>query len=135
MDFTGEAAPTSDNRVSLSPKQGFIASSYLELVKATPGFAEMEIVLIEVPSLSENIFNQVLLQTANISYLVIDAIRTWSTSDEFLLDNIKTHITTGLYGILNKVSVYNIEDIAGEVPKKRSKFRKFIKQKLFKRLL
>jgi uncharacterized protein involved in exopolysaccharide biosynthesis len=135
MDFSGETAETSANRLSVTPKQGFVSSSYLELVKADPGFAGMEIVLIEVPSLSENIFNQVLLQTASISFLVIDAYRTWSSSDEFQLGNLKTQITTGLYGILNKVSVYNIEEIAGEVPKKRSKLRKFIKQRLFKRLI
>ena len=61
MDFTGGEAAASANRISLSPKQGFEASSYLELVKATSGFADIEIVIIEVPSLSDNIFNQVLL--------------------------------------------------------------------------
>jgi polysaccharide biosynthesis transport protein len=136
IDFKGESTGESEDRISFNQKQGFITASYDELIQNNPELNGVEIILAELPGLGENIISQSMISSAAVSFMIVDAYRTWSSSDEFLLGNLKKQITDGsLYGILNKVSIYNMEELAGEVPKKRSKIRKFIKQRILKRLI
>lgn len=95
----------------------------------------IDVVLIEVPALADNLFNTILLRTASLTYLIVDAGRTWSSADDFLLDKVKVSVITDLHGILNKMKPENMQDIIGEIPKTRSKIRRFIKHKIFKKFI
>jgi polysaccharide biosynthesis transport protein len=110
-------------------------ASYHLLIKDYESLSTSDIILSEVPSLSNQLFNPSLMSTASLNFLVTDASRTWLAADSFLLENVKAHTNENLFGILNKVQPEDIEDITGEVPKTRSKFRTFIKQRMIKKLI
>ena len=85
------------------------------------------------PPLSNGIINSALFQTADIVLLVYSANTYWSNADTFILDKVKLHHSmnensANLYGILTNVFPDNLEEIYGEIPKKRSAFRIFLKK-------
>ncbi len=87
------------------------------------------------PSLSDGIVNTVLIEKADIVMLVYSANTSWSEADVFILDKVNKHIEQNitqakLYGILTNVFPDNLEEIYGEIPKKRSAFRKLLKKLL-----
>jgi polysaccharide biosynthesis transport protein len=122
------------DELSISLPAIYKSTSYCNLLRDYENFSTYDIILIEVPSLSNQLFNPSLLSTASLSFLVTDASRTWSSADQFLLENIKTQTNQNLLGLLNKVHPDDMEEITGEVPKNRSRIRTFIKQRIFKRL-
>lgn len=92
-------------------------------------------IFVEVPAISDNIFNPTLMQSADLNYLVVDASRTWSATDNFLLEKLKEILGENLQPFLNRTLPDNMEDVVGEIPKKRSWIRTFVKNKLLKRFI
>ena len=116
----------------ISIKQAFEMKSYNDFFEKTEDY---DIVLAEVPALSNSLFNTTLLNSANLTFMVADANRTWSQADNFILKNTKNNIGSDYLSVLNKAIPYNMEDIIGEIPKKRSLIRRTIKYKLLKRFI
>jgi len=94
-----------------------------------------DVILVEIPSLATTVYNTTLLNTATLSYFVVDASRVWIASDVVLLRTFKTNYTGFYEGILNKTNPDYMEDFIVEVPKKRSKIRKYIKNNIIKRFV
>lgn len=117
---------------TVSIKQAFEMKSYNDFFEKTENY---DIVLAEVPALSNSLFNTTLLNSAHLTFMVADASRTWSLADDFIMENTLNNINSNYSCILNKAIPYNMEDIIGEVPKKRSLIRKTIKYKLLKRFI
>jgi polysaccharide biosynthesis transport protein len=105
------------------------AKSYNDLIRNNS--IGSDIVLIEVPAVSNQVFNTALLKTASLSYLITDAQRCWTSADDFLINNYKEQITQNLEGILNNVHPEDMVGIIGEIPKKRSWLRKIVKTIVF----
>lgn len=123
---------TSEDKVVVPTKETLTAKSYLEIV---PDASKYEVVLVEIPALFNTILNTTLYQTANLSYLVADAGRIWTDADEVMTEKLKNDARLHLKGILNKVQPDNMDDFLDEIPKKRSRLRRFIKYKLLRKLL
>jgi uncharacterized protein involved in exopolysaccharide biosynthesis len=117
---------------TVSIKQAFEMKSYNDFLEKTD---DCDIVFAEVPALSNSLFNTTLLNSANLTFMVADANRTWSLADNFIMENTLNNINSNYSCILNKAIPYNMEDIVGEVPKKRSLIRRTIKYKLLKRFI
>lgn len=120
--------------INILLKETLTKASYMELA-AGHVHPDTEIILIEIPAISEELFNTNLFSTSSLSYFITDANRVWSLADKFLLDNLNQQTNYKLQGILNKVFPDDMEEIAGEILKKRSKIRKFVKRHIFKRLI
>ena len=123
----GDDAGDIPNSQAVSLKEAFDSKSYLDHIRTDNS---VSIILVEIPALSVQIFNTSLFKTATLSYLIGDASRKWSAADAFLLEDLKNHAPNHLSGILNKVQPDNMDDVLHEIPKERSKFRKFIKNKI-----
>jgi polysaccharide biosynthesis transport protein len=80
-----------------------------------------------VPAIGFGIENPVLLQNADLSLLVFDADLTWSKADNFNTEKIKKLIPNNLYAVLSNALPENLEEVYGEIEKKRSKFRILVK--------
>lgn len=108
-------------------KDLYDVNSYIELIRQTEKDAFPDIVLVEIPAVSDEVFNTKLLSTATLSYFIANAKRSWSFADDFLLNNQKEKVAQNLLGILNNVHPDEMIDIVGEIPRKRSWLRKLIK--------
>jgi uncharacterized protein involved in exopolysaccharide biosynthesis len=89
-----------------------------------------EYVIIELPNILETNYPADLIMASDLSLLVCRSNRLWSKADENLLDNIKELTNSKLQFIINGVEIEEAEALLGELPKKRSKMRKKIKNML-----
>lgn len=128
--FSGEI--TDDQSINLPVKKLFEHNTYQSLLQKE--LSEYDIVLVEIPAGKENTMNVNLFRTADIACFVANAQRTWSSADSFLLEELVKHHENKLLGFLTNVSIDNMEEITGEIPKKRSKIRRFIKTQVSKRI-
>lgn len=92
-------------------------------------FDEIDFVILELPGIIRNPFPVKLASIMDFTYLVTRANRPWSEADQKALD-LFNEATTGPEPtlILNGVKVLEMESVIGELPKKRSFIRKFVKR-------
>lgn len=81
-----------------------------------------------VPPISYGTDNSVLLKTADMNLIVYNANFIWTNADNFNLNKLKECINNELYPVLTNVLPDNLEEMYGEITKKRSKLRKFLKK-------
>lgn len=91
--------------------------------------------IVVFPAISDGIANTVLIEQAHLVLHVYSANTSWSEADAFILNKLKANVANNkfsaeLYAILTNTFPDNLEEIYGEIPKKRSPLRK-----LFKKLL
>ena len=91
---------------------------------------QKDFILIVIPAVGLGIENPVLLQDADLSLVIYDANLTWSKADSFNTEKIKKLIPNNLYTVLSNASPDNLEEVYGEIQKKRSKLRILIKKTL-----
>ena len=85
-----------------------------------------------LPSVSYGIENPVIIEDVIANFIIYDASSLWFDADNFLLYKLKNALPNGLYAILTKAEPDNLEEMYGEIPKKRSFIRKQLKKLLTK---
>mgnify|MGYP005988999127 FL=1 len=109
----------------------FNANSYKDLTINNGNIKpKSEFVIIELPNILETNYPANLIESADMAILVCRSNRIWSKADENLLQNIKDLTSSKLHFIINGTELNEVEAILGELPKKRSKTRKRIKDML-----
>jgi len=107
------------------------ANHYTDLLTAED--KQKDFIISVIPATSRGIDNPVLLQDAGLSIVIYDASLTWSKADSFNIQKLKQLIPTHLYSVLSNASPEHLEEVYGEIQKKRSKLRILIK-KVLKRI-
>ncbi len=97
--------------------------------KAITDFGYFDFVILELPSIIKNPFPVKLASTMDYTFLITRANRAWGEADKNSLA-LFNEATTGPEPtiILNGVKVLEMETVVGDLPKKRSLIRKWIKQ-------
>ncbi|MEO1486051.1 MAG: hypothetical protein AAFU57_09895 [Bacteroidota bacterium] len=92
-------------------------------------FNAFDFVILEIPSIIKNPFPVKLASTMDYTFLVTRANRAWTEADKNALE-LFNEATTGPEPliILNGVKVLEMETVVGDLPKKRSFFRRWIKK-------
>ncbi len=90
-------------------------------------FASYDYIFLILPSLLHNEFPTNIVKNADLSLLICQSNRVWKKADTQVLDLYKKAINYDFFVILNGVRIEYLEDIIGEIPKKRSRIRKIIK--------
>jgi uncharacterized protein involved in exopolysaccharide biosynthesis len=85
-------------------------------------------VLIEIPSIVHYPYPAGLVRSADLALLVCRANHIWSQADQNALDNIMKLTTCEPVFILNGVELQVLEGTLGDLPKKRSRFRRIMKK-------
>ncbi len=96
----------------------------------SPDLKEVSYNVLEIPRLNKFPIPANLVEKAHYSIMVVHAAKSWTSADQFLL---KTYlkISAGKISVLlNHVAPDSLESIYGEIPKKRSIFRKKMKTAL-----
>lgn len=107
-------------------------SDYQELIPTTE--TQVDYILSVIPPVSAGIGNSVLLSKADISFIIYNAELTWTAADQFNTDKLKATIQKNLFAILTSALPENLEEMYGDIPKKRSKIR-ILAKKLLKRFV
>jgi uncharacterized protein involved in exopolysaccharide biosynthesis len=107
-------------------------NSYSELVLSEK--IQSDFIISIIPSISNGIENSLFIKSADINLVIFDANTTWVEADNYNLDKLKQLIQENLYAILTKSFPDNLEEMYGEIPKKRSAIRVLVK-KLLKRFV
>lgn len=107
-------------------------SGILECAEANKKLSP-DYIIVENNAVSEGINHPALLKESHLDFLVVDASRIWTKADDFYLDKLNSILHREVYTILNNANPDNLEEIMGEVPKKRSSLRKFIKNRIVRR--
>lgn len=102
-------------------------TSVLNNLQIAPDF-----LLVIEPPVSDGIENPVLYGNAHYSLLVYDANTSWSKSDDYLMTKIRNVLGTNVSAVLTKAIPDNLEELYGEIPKKRSFIRRFLKKMIMR---
>jgi len=87
------------------------------------------------PPVSNGIDNTVIISNPNANLIVYDANTSWAIADIFMLDKLKSVLLeNSLFAVLTYAEPDNLEEMYGDIPKRRSFIRKLIK-KLLKRVM
>jgi uncharacterized protein involved in exopolysaccharide biosynthesis len=89
-----------------------------------------DVILVEMSNFQDYHLNYSIINQSHILIMVLDAERTWSEANQTALDTLKQTVAIPHVVLLNKMKEEEMEEISGEMPKKRSFMRRQIK-KLF----
>ncbi|MBI9039868.1 hypothetical protein [Lutibacter sp.] len=121
---------TSSEFFTLSINENFYqAKNYTDIIEQnnikldfTPDF-----VIIELPALIFHNYPAALMSHSDLDILICRANRVWTEADQTAVSNLLTTSPSKINFIVNGVNINEAEAILGDLPKKRSVFRKKIK--------
>jgi uncharacterized protein involved in exopolysaccharide biosynthesis len=82
----------------------------------------------ETDALLEERFNINKIKESDIIFIIAKANRIWNTADKKALNRLMKVGNKNVYLVLNGIEQDELEELIGEVPKARSKFRKWVKR-------
>lgn len=102
--------------------------SYLqELIKSNSS-GNLTINFNETESLIDSRFNIQKVVESDLIFVVAKANRIWNAADRKALERLKKLGNKNIYLVLNGIEQDELEELIGEVPKSRSKFRRWVKR-------
>ena len=87
----------------------------------------IDLIFVELPSLMANEVRLSIMKKIDMSILVAKATRLWEAADQLAFDNYNEIAKGNIWSIINGVSLNELENMHGELPKSRGKFRTQIK--------
>ncbi len=85
-------------------------------------------IILEIPSLLMNDYPSEVISNCDIVFLVCRSNREWNKADKKALSKFIETTNKMPELILNGTDIYQLENMLGEIPRNRSKFRKFAKK-------
>ena len=85
-------------------------------------------VIIELPAMIYSNYPTSIISNADLNILVCRSNRTWVEADKTILENLQQLTKSKIGFILTGVQINEVEAVLGDIPKKRSSFRKKLKQ-------
>lgn len=107
-----------------------LSKSYVEAqtIRDLAPVEEYDLYIVEFASMNLSIVPPALLRSSSLNLLIARARRAWHISDRMLVEGLRRGSTEPPYMVLNGVEEEALEVFTGELPKRRSKFRIFIKR-------
>jgi uncharacterized protein involved in exopolysaccharide biosynthesis len=104
--------------------------SYKEYINATKGLIaeETDVHIVIHPNILEFNYNKALIQEPAINLYVLNSKSTWGTAQTYKLNELNALELKDDHIVLMNVKDYDIENIVGEIPKKRSQIRVFLRR-------
>lgn len=107
-----------------------VGLSSLNYVDTPPSLQEYKYILLEIPSIIYNPYPMDIFSQADVSIMQVRSNRVWKKSDTLALTTVIKVLKDKPLGILNGVEIDVLENILGELPKRRSHMRRALKQLL-----
>jgi len=110
----------------LETNNGIVIKSLLNDKKALED--KMKIIILELQDLRRFQMPMKIMKNTEVGILITRANRNWTYADQHSLNNIKEALVRAPLLVVNGVDLSRLEEIFGEIPKKRSGIRKFVKK-------
>jgi uncharacterized protein involved in exopolysaccharide biosynthesis len=112
----------SNNFYQISDIKGLVTPNF------SPKWEIYDFIFVEFPGIINSSYPVNLFKTADHSFLVCRANRTWSKADANILAEV-LEVTNSIKPkvLLNGVAIEEMETILGDLPRKRSRFRRLVK--------
>lgn len=107
-----------------------LSNCYKDLVHGDFDKSNYDLVLFEAPNMIDSLLPYHVLAQADYNILLIRSSRTWGKADEAALTHFMKLVKSPVRFILNGVMIDTLEDIIGDIPRKRGFFRRVIKKYL-----
>jgi hypothetical protein len=93
-------------------------------------YKDLDFIFLEIPPIQVYPTPTRLIRNIHFALLVARANRPWDESESYILGNFKKNILekTNTEVLANGVKIEELESLIGEIPKKRSAFRQFVKR-------
>ncbi len=101
--------------------------TFNEIISEKIDLSTFDIILFEIPAILTEEIPSELIKNTDFNLLITRSNRTWSSSDQNALNTYRKTAINQPYLFLNGISVEEIEPLIGEIPKSRSKLRRFMK--------
>lgn len=108
-----------------------ISKNIVDLFKNVQVNLNHDYVLIELPALLTHSFPSDIIKNIDQCFYICNARRPWTEADTKSIESLKHLLNREPKIILNGAIAESLESILGEIPRKRSKLRIFIKKLLF----
>lgn len=92
-----------------------------------PDWIEFDYILMEFPSLLEHSYSMRVIREMHLILYCISASRNWKKADNAVVEAMLDTKRNRMVGVLTNTHVDYLDSILGQVPKKRSKFRRLMK--------
>ena len=104
------------------------AQDVAELIPPSVPYNLYDYLILELPGLMNNQYPLHITMQMQLNLLLVRANRAWAKADEFALTEFARSLSSELRFILNRVEVDELEEVLGEIPKKRGFMRKLLKK-------
>ena len=101
-----------------------------QIMPETLNPVDFDYILLELPSIIYYQYPVKILENADLSLLVVRSNRNWTKADNNALEIIKRSNSKEPMVILNGVDIDTLNEVLGEIPKRRSRIRRIIKKLL-----
>jgi hypothetical protein len=91
-------------------------------------FDNFQYVFLELPSILYNFYPSAIVKQSDLNIMVVRSNREWRKSDESTLEMYSQFTKTKPVVFLNGTEIEELEGVLGMLPKKRSRFRRLVKQ-------
>jgi uncharacterized protein involved in exopolysaccharide biosynthesis/LysM repeat protein len=108
--------------------ESFNKQSLNDILGMESNLGSYDFILVEIPSITHRSFPPSLVKSADFGIMVTRANRPWTKSDENSLSSIKQFMKFEPVILLNGVQAEALEVLLGELPRKRSRFRRIVKK-------
>jgi uncharacterized protein involved in exopolysaccharide biosynthesis len=105
-----------------------VGLSSLNYVDTPPTLQEFRYIILEIPGIIYNPYPMDIFSQADVSLMLVRSNRVWKKSDTLALSTIIKVLKDKPLGIINGVEIDVLENILGELPKRRSHLRRALKQ-------
>ncbi len=132
--FAHETTENDFNKTFKVGKSFFNVNSFEELIehvdtdKENPIHKDLDYVLLEIPSIINHTYSPELIRNADIGIMVVRANRTWQAVDVNSLESFSEFLKEKSLVFLNGANPEFLQDLIGELPRKRSRIRRIIKK-------
>ncbi|GAB6278250.1 MAG: hypothetical protein STSR0006_02460 [Lentimicrobium sp.] len=103
----------------------------MNFIDSQPIFNQYKNIIIEIPGIIFNPYPIDIVTQADLGFMVVRANRTWKKSDALALFNMTKLLKEKPIAILNGVEIEALETVLGELPRPRSRIRRFVKKMLY----
>lgn len=133
----GEHSTSEDNRnytntISVNDMDFVKSDNYNTILNKVFKSQDFDYIICELPPLCCGVTNSTVLKSADLNLIIFDANTAWSKADTFNLNRLKECTNANLFAILTNAIPDNLEEMYGDIYKKRSKTRIYLR-KLIKR--
>ena len=91
-------------------------------------YSEYDYVVVEIPSITHSPYPPEMMMEFDLAVMITRANRTWQDADINSLNGIKEFLTEEPVVFLNGVDPEYLQELVGEIPKKRSRIRRIFKK-------